>query len=65
MVEDSKALLDMIARDVSPNAYVNVMGQYRPCFRAREVPGLEVRPTPEEVAEAKAHARSLGLRLAE
>ncbi|MHC4250249.1 MAG: radical SAM protein [Planctomycetota bacterium] len=65
MLDDSRAVLDMIARDVSANAYVNVMGQYRPCFRAREVEGLGVRPAPEEIAEARAHARSLGLRLAE
>lgn len=63
--EDSHAVLDMIARDVSADAYVNVMGQYRPCFRAREVPGLEARPAPEEIADARAHARALGLRLAE
>ncbi len=65
MVDDSKAVLDMIARDVSPNAYVNVMGQYRPCFRAREVRGLDHRPTREEIAESRGHARALGLRLAE
>ncbi|MHC5055045.1 MAG: radical SAM protein [Planctomycetota bacterium] len=65
MLDDSRAVLDMIARDVSADAYVNVMGQYRPCFRAREVPGLGERPSREEIAEARAHARSLGLRLAE
>jgi len=65
MVEDSKAVLDMIAREVSPNAYVNVMGQYRPCFRAREVPGLDARPTRQVISEAREHARGLGLRLAE
>jgi putative pyruvate formate lyase activating enzyme len=65
MVDDSKAVLDMIAHDVSPNAYVNVMGQYRPCFRAHEIQGLESRPTREEVAEAWGHARGLGIRLAE
>ncbi len=63
--EDSRAVLDMISRDVSADAFVNVMGQYRPCFRAGEVPGLDVRPAPGEVAEARAHARALGLRLAE
>jgi len=65
MVEDSGGVLDMIAREVSPNAYVNVMGQYRPCFRAGEVPGLDARPTRQGISEAREHARRLGLRLAE
>jgi putative pyruvate formate lyase activating enzyme len=64
MLGDTKRVLDFLAREVSPNAFVNVMGQYRPCHRAPEVPGLERRPTREEITEAQDHARSLGLRLA-
>jgi putative pyruvate formate lyase activating enzyme len=64
MLEDTRRILDFIAREISPNAFVNVMGQYRPCHRAREVPGLSRRPEREEIAEAQGYARSLGLRLA-
>jgi putative pyruvate formate lyase activating enzyme len=34
-------VMRFIAREVSPQTYVNVMSQYRPCGRAGEVPGLE------------------------
>ena len=64
MLEDSKRVLDFLATELSSNTFVTVMGQYRPCFRAKEVPGLSRRPTPEEIETAQAHARGLGLRLA-
>ena len=37
--DESMAILDFIAREISPNTYVNVMDQYHPAGRAREVPG--------------------------
>ena len=64
MLDDTKQVLDFLAREVSPDAFVNVMGQYRPCHRALEVPGLGHRPTRDEITEAQGHARKLGLRLA-
>ena len=64
MVEDSKRVLDFLAHDLSPNTFVNVMAQYRPCFRAGEVAGLSRRPRPEEIEAATGYARGLGLRLA-
>jgi putative pyruvate formate lyase activating enzyme len=33
-------VMRFIAREVSPQTYVNVMSQYRPCGRADEIPGL-------------------------
>jgi putative pyruvate formate lyase activating enzyme len=61
---DARACLEFLAREVSPRAYVNVMGQYHPCGEASEVEGLDRRPTGEEVSSARAYARRLGLRLA-
>ena len=49
---------------LSPNTYVNVMAQYRPCYRASECPEIDRPPTRQEFAEAHAHAAALGLRLA-
>jgi putative pyruvate formate lyase activating enzyme len=60
----SREILDFIAGEVSPNAYVNVMAQYRPCYRARECAAVARPPTREEFLEAYRHAASLGLRLA-
>jgi putative pyruvate formate lyase activating enzyme len=63
-VEDSKRCLEFLAREISPRTLVNVMGQYRPCGEADRVGGIYRRPTFEEIGEARAHARELGLRLA-
>jgi putative pyruvate formate lyase activating enzyme len=50
-----------LAEEISPNTRVNIMDQYRPCFRATEVPGLARRATGVEYAEAVAAARRAGL----
>ena len=60
---ESLDVIDFIAREVSANTYMNVMDQYRPCHFAREHPIMGERPSPELVAEARHHARELGLRL--
>ncbi len=62
--EDSASCLDFLAREVSPGALVNVMAQYGPRGEADRVAGIDRRPTAEEAASARAHARRLGLRLA-
>jgi putative pyruvate formate lyase activating enzyme len=49
--------------EISPNTYINVMAQYRPCHRAHELPPLNRRPTNEEYAEAVRLAQGAGLRL--
>ena len=58
---DSRAILDFLADAISGDTYVNVMGQYRPCFRAGDHPALARRPTHEEIAQAQAHAVARGL----
>jgi putative pyruvate formate lyase activating enzyme len=60
----SRTILDFLAREVSPNTYVNVMAQYRPCYRAAECAAINRPPTREEFGDAYRHAASLGLRLA-
>ena len=50
-----------LAREISPDTYVNLMDQYRPCYRATERPELGRRITPEEYAAAKALAKRAGL----
>jgi putative pyruvate formate lyase activating enzyme len=46
---------------LSPNTYLNVMGQYRPCYRAHEHSPLARRPTAAEMARAFQLARAAGL----
>lgn len=61
---DSKKVLDVIKNEISNNAYVNVMDQYYPTYRAYEFPELSRRITFKEYEEVRNYALSLGLRLA-
>jgi putative pyruvate formate lyase activating enzyme len=63
--EESRTILDFLA-GLSPNTFVNVMGQYRPAGRVRpggDWPELQHRPHPSAVSALRRHARDLGLRL--
>lgn len=59
---DTAEVLRFIARELSPDTYVNIMGQYRPAFRAREYTEINRKPTRREMAEAFNIAREFGLR---
>jgi putative pyruvate formate lyase activating enzyme len=48
--------------DLSEDTYVNVMDQYRPCYRAHEYPPLARRPSRAELEDALRLARAAGLR---
>jgi len=58
---DSEPVLTFLAEELSPDTYVNIMAQYRPCYRADEVPALLRPPTWEEIEKVKEIARGLGL----
>jgi putative pyruvate formate lyase activating enzyme len=53
--------LAFLAREISPDTYVNLMDQYRPCYRADEFPPLDRRPTRAEMATVRAAAKEVGL----
>lgn len=46
---------------LSPRTYLNIMGQYRPCYRARGHPPLARRPSAHEMERAFRLARAAGL----
>ncbi len=48
--------------DLSEDTYLNVMDQYRPCYRAHEYPPLARRPSRAELEEALRLALAAGLR---
>ena len=50
-----------LAEELSPDTYVNIMDQYRPCYRAGEFPEINRRPTHAEMQEAVALAKKAGL----
>ena len=69
-VEESAAIFDWLAREVSPHTYVNIMGQYTPQYQVGEIAAkgtkkyheVNRRPFPEEMAAAFEAAQQAGLR---
>ncbi len=59
--ENTKGVLEFIARELSRDSYVNIMDQYHPSYRADTLPGMNRRLTSQEYAAAVAVARRLGL----
>jgi len=56
----SKPILDFIRKEI-PKSVVNIMGQYRPEYKAREYPEIARRPTAEEILDVKRYADNLGI----
>ena len=57
----TEAAMRFLAEEVSPRTWVNLMDQYRPCYRADEVPEVARRPTAAELREALLAARRAGI----
>ena len=64
-LDDTRALLDWIARELGPDTYVNLMDQYRPAGKVNSTRYAEInRPlSSREYLEAYEFAAGLGLRL--
>ncbi len=54
--------MKFIAQEISKNSYVNLMDQYRPCYRARDFPPLDRRITRMEFAQAIKMASDSGIK---
>jgi len=54
-------VLEFIAREISRDSYVNVMDQYRPCFKASRIPELSRPLTRSEYLQSITAARRAGL----
>jgi len=61
LTQDSQVILRFIADELSPQTYVNIMDQYRPCFQAGRSPEIARRTTPAEHRAVVDMARRLGL----
>lgn len=57
---DAMRILTRI-RDDLPDTPVSLMGQYVPCGRARDIPGMNRRVTKREYDRVKAHMQMIGL----
>jgi putative pyruvate formate lyase activating enzyme len=58
-------IVGFLRDQISPHTYINVMAQYRPCYRAHELPPLDRPIANDEYAEALRLAQDAGLRLDE
>lgn len=58
----TKEVLSFIAQEISPDTYVNLMDQYRPCGEAWKYPPLDRFLSQEEYEEALRFAREVGLK---
>jgi len=57
----TREIMRFITKEISPNTYVNIMDQYRPCGNAYRHPPLNRRITPEEYEEALKAAQEEGI----
>jgi putative pyruvate formate lyase activating enzyme len=73
LLDESRRIFEFLAREISPDTFVNIMDQYRPDNEVGQrivseagIPQvcyaeINRRPTPEEIREAYAAARAAGL----
>lgn len=59
--DNSKAVLDFIANELSPDCYVNIMDQYHPSHQAVKIEGLNRMLSRNEYIEIMDYARKIGL----
>jgi putative pyruvate formate lyase activating enzyme len=58
---ETREIMRFISQHISPDSYVNVMPQYRPCGRAAEVKGLNCHLLPDEYQLAVKAAQQEGI----
>lgn len=57
----TRDIMRFIANEISPDTYVNLMSQYRPCGRAAEIEALAARPTADDFSNAHRAAEEEGI----
>ena len=57
----TKEIVRFVSEEISRNTYVNIMAQYRPCYKALQIPGLGRRIPSAEFHEALSFAHEAGL----
>jgi putative pyruvate formate lyase activating enzyme len=57
----TEGIVEFLAQDISRDTYLNVMGQYRPTYKAHQYQEINRRPSPEELEGAVALALDAGL----
>jgi putative pyruvate formate lyase activating enzyme len=57
----TKGIVNFLSKEISRNTYVNIMAQYRPCYKAFQIPSLGRRISSAELREALSLAQEAGL----
>ncbi|MDH3473053.1 MAG: radical SAM protein [Rhodospirillales bacterium] len=60
-IAGTEQVLEFLAEEISPETYINLMDQYRPCYRAGDYPELDRPITVAEYQEVQELARRAGL----
>jgi putative pyruvate formate lyase activating enzyme len=60
-IAGTEQVLEFLAEEISPETYINLMDQYRPCYRAGDYPELDRPITVAEYQEVLELARRAGL----
>ncbi len=58
----TREVMRFISKEISPDTYINIMDQYRPCYMASKFPPLDRRITSEEYEEGLRMAVEEGLK---
>ena len=61
LLDETREVLEFLCRELGPETYVNVMGQYRPEYRAARFEELARSPTAGEMRQALEHFTGAGL----
>ncbi|MGI9538135.1 MAG: radical SAM protein [Desulfocapsaceae bacterium] len=61
-LDETKAILEFIAQQISTDTYVNVMDQYRPCGKIDDHEELHTTISPEHYRQALGYADKIGLK---
>lgn len=54
-------IIDFLVEQISPKTTINVMGQYRPCYKAGAHPKINRRPSRQEIESVRRYAIEKGL----
>jgi len=57
----TEEVVRFLAEEISPNTYLNIMGQYRPAYRAKDYPPLDRPLQVQEYKDARSMAARAGL----
>lgn len=62
LLSETENIMEFLAREISPDTYVNIMGHYHPCGMARKIPPLNRTLRRSEYVKAMEFAKRAGLK---